>query len=65
MKPAWSLKRLPDWAQRHFYLTLFDVVENAGGELRFVGGCVRDHMLEKDVENKVQCSFIQSKNLFP
>ena len=51
LSPVWTLTRLPDWEQRHFYLEIFDVIEGAGGEGRFVGGCVRDELLRRPVKD--------------
>lgn len=51
LQPVWTLTRLPDWAQRHFYLEIFDVIEEAGGKVRFVGGCVRDELLRRPVKD--------------
>ena len=47
--PVWTLTHLPGWAQRTLYLDIIDAVADAGGEARFVGGAVRNHMMRLPV----------------
>ncbi len=49
LSPVWTLTHLPGWAQRTLYLDIIDVVAEAGGEARFVGGAVRNHMMRLPV----------------
>lgn len=49
LTPVWTLTQLPGWAQKTFYLDIFDAIEAAGGQVRFVGGAVRNTMMRLPV----------------
>ncbi len=51
LQPVWTLMKLPNWAQRTLYLDVIDAVEEAGGQARFVGGAVRNHMMRLPVSD--------------
>ncbi len=50
MKPIFHLKNAP-WLKISPLLTLFDIYHQAGADIRLVGGCVRDSLLDVPIND--------------